>query len=193
MSIWERLDAVDRGVFLAINGAYAPWADTLMETLSNMFVWFPLYLALLFVLRRRFGWKGLAWSALLIAAMVVCSDKGSVLLFKETVMRLRPCHEPALQGLVHLGHAGCGGNYGFVSSHASNHFAIALFLIGVLRGRPRWAASALLAWALLIGYSRVYLGVHYPGDVIVGALYGSLIGAIFATLHRLSMARLTTA
>ena len=192
MSFWERLDALDREVFLAINGAHAPWSDALMETVSNMLVWFPLYLVLLFVLRRRFGWKGLAWSALLIAAMVLCSDKGSVLLFKETVMRLRPCHEPALEGLVHLGYTGCGGNYGFVSSHASNHFAIALFMIGALQGRPRWAALALLAWALLICYSRVYLGVHYPGDVLVGALYGSLIGAIFAKLHRLLMARMAT-
>ncbi|MBK8500597.1 MAG: phosphatase PAP2 family protein [Flavobacteriales bacterium] len=192
MSFWERLDALDREAFLAINGAHAPWADALMETMSNMLVWFPLYLVLLFMLRRRFGWKGLAWSALLIAAMVLCSDKGSVLLFKETVMRLRPCHEPALQGLVHLSYSGCGGNYGFVSSHASNHFAIAIFMIGALQGRPRWAAYALLAWAVLIGYSRVYLGVHYPGDVLVGGLYGSLIGAIFATLHRPLMARMAT-
>ncbi len=86
--------------------------------------------------------------------------------------------------MVHLVKEGCGGRFGFVSSHASNHFAIALFMIGVLGGRPRWALPALLAWASLVAYSRVYLGVHYPGDVLVGALYGAGIGAIFAVLFR---------
>ena len=193
MSLWASLDAWDREAFLAINGAHAPWADVVMEAVSNMVLWFPLYLFLLFVLQRRFGWKGLAISALTIAIMVLCSDTGSVLLFKENVQRLRPCHEPALQGLVHLVYGGCGGNFGFVSSHASNHFAIAVFMIGALHGRPVWAKYALLCWAALICYSRVYLGVHYPGDVIVGALYGALIGAVFALLHRRVMLRSATA
>ncbi|HRH39403.1 MAG TPA: phosphatase PAP2 family protein, partial [Flavobacteriales bacterium] len=78
---------------------------------------------------------------------------------------------------------------GFVSSHASNHFAIAVFMTGVLKGSPRWATPALLAWAVLIAYSRVYLGVHYPGDVLVGGLYGALIGAIFVVVHRKVMQR----
>lgn len=189
MSFWERLDALDREAFLAINGTHASWADGFMQTVSSMMLWFPLYLFFLYLLQRRFGWKGLGWSVLIIAFMVLCSDKGSVMLFKETVQRLRPCHEPRLQGLVHLVPEGCGGRFGFVSSHASNHFAIALFMIGALRGSPRWAALALIAWASLICYSRVYLGVHYPGDVLVGALYGSLIGSIFAVVHRKVMDR----
>ena len=189
MSFLERLDALDREAFLAINGAHAPWADGLMQAVSSMVLWFPLYVFFLYVLQRRFGWKSLGWSALLLAVMILFSDKGSVLLFKETVQRLRPCHEPTLAGLVHLVPQGCGGRFGFVSSHASNHFAIALFMIGALRGSPRWAALALVAWAALICYSRVYLGVHYPGDVLVGALYGALIGTIFALAHRKLMTR----
>ena len=183
MSFLERLDALDRGAFLAINGMHAPWADGLMEVVSSMVLWFPLYLFFLYLLQRRFGWKALGWSVLLLAVMILFSDKGSVMLFKEPVQRLRPCHEPTLVGLVHLVPEGCGGQFGFVSSHASNHFAIALFMIGALRGSPRWASFALLAWAGLICYSRVYLGVHYPGDVIAGALYGALIGTIFAVVH----------
>lgn len=188
MSLLERLDALDREAFLAINGAHTPWADGLMIAVSEMLVWLPLYVFFLFVLRRRFGWKGLWWSLPVIALMVWCSDSGSVMLFKNTVQRLRPCHQPELAGLVHVVD-GCGGSFGFVSSHASNHFAIATFMAGVLAGTPRWAAPMLFVWATLIGYSRIYLGVHYPGDVLVGALYGSIVGAIFAVLHRAVMAR----
>lgn len=182
MSFWNSIDAADRSAFLAINGAHAGWLDGPMLAVSNMVYWFPLYVLLLWTLQRRYGWRGLGWSVSVIALMVLCSDKGSVLLFKETVQRLRPCHEPALQGLVHLVYPGCGGRFGFVSSHASNHFAIAVFMIIALRGTPSWARYALLCWAILIGYSRIYLGVHYPGDVLVGALYGTLIGVIFAKL-----------
>lgn len=182
----ETLEALDRAAFLAINGWHAEWADDVMLAASARFTWIPLYLLFLFLLQRRFGWKGLLWAAPTIAVMVLCSDSGSVLFFKETVQRLRPCHEPLLNGLVHLVPENCGGQFGFVSSHASNHFAIALFMIGALRGIPKWAPSMLLFWAALIAYSRVYLGVHYPGDVLVGALYGALIGSIFAWIfHRI--------
>ncbi len=188
----ESLEALDRSAFLAINGWHAPWADQPMLLVSDMITWFPLYLFFLFLIQRRFGWNGLWWSIPVIGIMVLCSDKGSVLLFKENVQRLRPCHEPSLDGLVHLVKEGCGGLYGFVSSHASNHFAIALFMVGVTGGTPRWAIPALLVWAALISYSRVYLGVHYPGDVLVGGLYGAAIGTIFAVLYRKVLRSSTT-
>ncbi|MEO8588042.1 MAG: phosphatase PAP2 family protein [Flavobacteriales bacterium] len=184
MSLLGRLEALDRSAFLAINGAHAPWADDLMLAVSDMRIWFPLYIFLLFILQRRFGWRGLAWSVPVLGLMILCSDSGSVVLFKETVQRLRPCHEPGLQGLVHLVYPACGGQFGFVSSHASNHFAIAAFMACTLGGTPRWATPLLLLWAVLIGYSRVYLGVHYPGDVLVGGLYGAAIGSIFALVFR---------
>ena len=124
--------------------------------------------------------------------MILLTDTGSVILFKNTVQRLRPSHAADLEGLVHLvsnsdGELYMGGLYGFISSHAANHFGIAAFMTGILLRRPRWTLWALMGWAALIAYSRVYLGVHYPGDVIVGATYGALMGwlafRVFLYLH----------
>ncbi len=163
-----------------------------MLAVSARPTWVPVYLFLLFLLQKRFGWRGLLWAVPTIALMILFSDSGSVMLFKETVQRLRPCHEPVMNGLVHLVPENCGGQFGFVSSHASNHFAIVLFMIGALRGVPRWASPLLLFWAALIAYSRVYLGVHYPADVVVGAVFGGLIGSIFAWIFHKIIHRMNT-
>ena len=180
----EHLEALDRSAFLAINGWHAAWTDDLMLLISGKSTWIPLYVFLLFLLQRRLGWRGLAWALPVIGLMILCSDQGSVQLFKESVHRLRPCHEPTLSGMVHLVPEGCGGQYGFVSSHAANHSAIAFFMIGMLGGRPRWSIPALVLWAALVGYSRIYLGVHYPGDVLVGSLFGATVGIIFVVMLR---------
>lgn len=185
--------AADRAAFLAINGAHAPWADGLCWYASRLELWIPLYILFLMLLQRRWGWRGLAWAVPVITLMVLCTDSGSVMLFKNTVQRLRPSHAPDLQGLVHLvrdeqGQLYRGGLYGFVSSHAANHFGIAAFMVGILQGRPRWSPVLLFTWAVLIAFSRVYLGVHYPGDVLVGGIYGAFIGLLayrlFLALHQ---------
>jgi len=184
MDLLDRLIAADQAAFLAVNGAHTATLDEFMLAMSDMRFWFPLYIGFLVLVKLRWNWRGL-WIALpVIALMIACSDSGSVMLFKNTVARLRPCHEPALAGLVHLVPASCGGQYGFVSSHAANHFAIAALMIGMLQRRPSWAVSALVGWAALIAYSRVYLGVHYPADVVVGGLYGFTVGLLFFILFR---------
>jgi undecaprenyl-diphosphatase len=185
-----RLDAWDREAFLAINSMHAGWSDPVMAAVSEMLTWFPLYGYLLFVLYQRLGWKALVLSVPVLAIMVLFSDKGSVLLFKENFQRLRPCHVPDLQAQVHMLKDHCGGRYGFVSSHASNHFAIAAFMAGILAGKPPWATILLFLWAAWISYSRIYLGVHYPGDVLVGALYGVVIGSSFFTIFRQFLKRI---
>ena len=193
----DRILDADRSAFLAINGAHNPALDTLMWSVSEPILWVPLYLLFLGLIKVRWGWRGLWWSLAAVAVLLLFTDTGSVVLFKNTVQRLRPSHAADLQGMVHAlaGHDGkpyLGGAFGFVSNHAANHFGIAAFMAGILQRRPVWAVFLLMTWALLIGYSRVYLGVHYPGDVIVGGLYGGLCGVsafrLFLWMHQRSSA-----
>lgn len=114
------------------------------------------------------------WFLIAIAIVVALTDQLSVHLFKNVFERLRPCHNPDLNGLVHLVNSKCGGKFGFVSSHAANTFGVAMFIHYIFR--VRWFTLSILLWATIVSYSRIYLGVHYPGDVVFGALLGVLIG-----------------
>jgi len=144
-----------------------------MYAISGTLIWAPLYLALLIFLAIKYK-KRFFVILLLLVLGVFFADTGSVKLFKNVFERLRPCHEPALEGLVHIVNGRCGGMYGFVSSHASNCFFAAT--ISGLLIRKRWFSISMICWAAIIGYSRIYLGVHYPGDIICGAAFGALVG-----------------
>ena len=148
---------------------------------SNKLIWIPLYLFFLYLLIKHFKLNSI-WILLTIGILILCTDQFSVGL-KNYFQRLRPCHEPTLEGLVHLVNNKCGGKFGFVSSHASNHFALAIFLSVIFRKTYKYFALSIFVWAALIAYSRVYLGVHYPGDIIGGAILGILLGLIFGKLY----------
>jgi undecaprenyl-diphosphatase len=166
---------LDQSLFLAINGWNSPVVDPIMYFISGKISWLPVYIFLLYLVFHTYGKKG--WLLLILVAITILfSDLGSVLLFKDTFHRLRPSHEPSLEGLVHFVNGYKGGQYGFISSHAANFFALVTLLIFYLRRAYQWITPVLLIWAVLIVYSRVYLGVHYPGDILCGALYGALVG-----------------
>jgi undecaprenyl-diphosphatase len=170
----ELLLELDKQLFLFLNGLHNNFFDWLMHYISYKYTWLPLYAFLLVLIFYRFRWKGF-YFILFATLLVFLSDQSSVFI-KNTFMRLRPCHEPELEGLVHIVRGKCGGRYGFVSSHAANTFAVAVFVIGLLKSRFQFVIPLMLAYAMLNGYSRIYLGVHYPGDVIFGALLGAGIG-----------------
>ena len=178
----EFLDGIDRNLFLFLNGLNSPFFDVLMHYISYKYSWIPLYAILVAMIFMRYRWRGIHY-LFSVVLLILISDQGSVLV-KDTVMRLRPCHDPLLADLVHLVRGRCGGMFGFVSSHAANSFALATFIGLTFRKRHAWLLPSLLSWAAVKGYSRIYLGVHYPGDVLFGALFGVLAGLFVLMIWR---------
>jgi undecaprenyl-diphosphatase len=176
------IEQLDRDLFLFLNSINSPWWDKFMVVVSAVLTWVPLYVFVLVLLAIKYKRITLIIIPVVILA-ITASDQLSVHAFKEVFLRLRPCHEPALEGLVHTVNDKCGGMYGFVSSHAANSFTFAVLSLGLVRGK--WYTIFILFWATIVAYSRVYLGVHYPGDIIGGAMLGVVIGYAFLRLFQL--------
>ena len=171
----ESLKALDTRIFLFLNGLHFPILDQIMWMASYPFFWIPFYIWFLWLLYR--AQKTNFWLVILsIIAMIVISDQ-LCNFFKFEVMRLRPSNEPTLKPLIHLVNGYSGGTYGFYSAHASNSFAFATFIFMLVKQKNGYLIPILLTYALLASYSRIYLGVYYPGDVITGIIIGIIIGA----------------
>ncbi len=177
----EYLHDLDVRMLLFLNSMNSPFIDKLMVFISGKIEWLPLYLFLIFWMFYRFRKKGWLFLALTILVFAL-SDLGSVHLFKNVFERLRPSRNPELEGLVHLVNGYRGGMYGFISSHAANTFGLAVMVSLIFR--ERWLTISMLSWATVVSYSRIYLGVHYPFDVLGGAIWGSLMAILVFLLYR---------
>jgi undecaprenyl-diphosphatase len=176
------LNNLDTQLFLFLNGLHSDFWDPIMWWISGKKEWIPLYLVILGWLVYRFKWK-ILYLVPFIVLLIVLSDQISVLI-KNTVQRFRPTHDPEIGNLVNILNNYRGGKYGFVSSHAANSFALAIFTSLILKNR--WFTVFIFFWAALVSYSRIYLGVHYPGDILFGALLGIALGMLTFWLWNMS-------
>ena len=175
------LQQIDQDLFLRINnGLSNPVFDLLMPYFRNRYFWLPLYLFLVVFLISNYKKTGLV----MIISMFITfgiADYSASSIIKPTFERLRPCNDPELKSSV-ISRIECGSGYSMPSSHAANHFAIALFLITLFYKRWKWILPLALLWAALIGFAQIYVGVHYPFDITVGAILGAIIGYLVATI-----------
>ena len=176
------LERLDQQFFLFLNSLNSPLWDQIMHVITGKVIWLPLYLAILIYIGVKYKRKFLIILLFIILAATM-ADQISVFI-KNAVERPRPCHEPLLEGLVHTFNGECGGAFGFVSSHATNSFNVAL--LSLLFIRKRWYTISIIIWALVVGYTRIYLGVHYPGDVLCGSVLGASIGWVNYKLYILA-------
>ena len=178
----EQLLEIDKQLFLVFNGMHASWLDPVMALFSKTEASIPLYAFLLYQLYAVYKEK--TWGILLsVTILILMTDQFTSGLMKPFFERLRPSHEPSLDGMVHLVNGYAGGNFGFASSHAANTFGVAMFLTCLLMPEKRWIVW-LFVWAAFVSYTRIYLGLHYPGDILVGALVGVLFGWLVFKIHQ---------
>jgi undecaprenyl-diphosphatase len=182
----EQLIYLDKHIFLYLNNLGNSGWDGFWKFISYKFTWIPFYALLLYLLFRSFGWKKTLMILVLTILMILVSDQMTNIL-KDCVKRLRPCFDSELEGLFRA--IGCErrGQFGFTSAHAANHFAIAVFLGKIFKSKIKPVIWILLIWAALIAYSRIYLGVHFPLDIICGGIMGVLIGFGFLEIYKFSL------
>ncbi len=180
----DRLIEFDKEILRFLNGLHVSWLDPVMLALTETVAWIPLYSFMLYVVIKEY--KREAWIILLgLALTILLADQITASLMKPYFARLRPSQEPSLEEWIHIVNGYKGGKFGFASSHAANTFGAATFFFLWLRKIKNWVPW-LFAWAAFMTYTRIYLGVHYPGDILVGAVVGVFCGWVsFMVTERL--------
>lgn len=178
MNLLSLIEQFDSYLLLMINAVNYPFLDSLMWMISSSYFGIPFYVLFLIILLKTHRLKKALIYILLLIIVVCIADLTAKFCFKELFERYRPSHNLNLKEQLHYVNNYKGGTYGFVSSHACNMFALSYLFYCFIKTTYSWAIWPLLFWASLIGYSRIYLGVHFPSDVFVGGLVGILIARI---------------
>lgn len=175
----EELVKLDTELFIYLNNLGSQTWDGFWMFYTTKFNWIPFYAVLMYLMYKRLNTKMFLLTLLVVALMITFTDQITNLFKKVLVMRLRPCHNEDIGGLFRLVKAYCGGQYGYFSGHASNSMAVAVFTIFMLKSKYKYIAYVLIPWAMAMGYSRIYIGVHYPLDVLSGMVFGGFAGYLF--------------
>lgn len=188
---WETLIQLDRQLLLALNGSESLYLDTLVRTLTAAVTWIPLYVSLFFlVLKNNDSFMKILLVVGSAALCVVLAGTIDDTIVKPLVARWRPTHDPQIGAVVDVVDGYRGGRYGFFSAHACNTFSIAVFFC--LLVRSRLLSFSLVMWSFVNCWTRLYLGVHFPGDILVGLLWGGIVGTCVYLLFRHFSRRLST-
>lgn len=177
----EEIILEDKQAMIFLNNLGSSTFDPFWILVSEKWFWIPLYIIFLYFLYKNFNKKSLFYILLFVALGITASDQIANI-FKFGFERLRPCHDPSLEGL--LREVKCGGKFGFYSAHSSNSFFVATYLTILLGKKIKQLPYFLFVWAAIVAYSRVYLGMHFPGDIIVGAIMGILLAIFFGILAK---------
>ena len=177
----EEIILEDKQAMIFLNNLGSSTFDPFWILVSEKWFWIPLYVIFLYFLYKNFNKKSLFYILLFVALGITASDQIANI-FKFGFERLRPCHDPSLEGL--LREVKCGGKFGFYSAHSSNSFFVATYLTILLGKKLKQLPYFLFVWAAIVAYSRVYLGMHFPGDIIIGAIMGILLALFFGTLAK---------
>ena len=178
MELLDQIIQLDIKLFLYLNSQGTETWDVFWNIVTHRFTWIPLYIFLLYLVYHFSGWKGLLYYIVVISLLILAVDQSTTYFFKNVFHRLRPSHNQDIADVIRIT-GGKGGQWGFISAHASNTFSIAVFLGFQFKKVFKYSAIALTLWAIFVSYSRIYVGVHYPGDLICGAIWGGSIAYLF--------------
>jgi undecaprenyl-diphosphatase len=181
MNILTTLIQWDKALLVTLNGCHSPWMDWFMWLCSQTLIWIPFFFVFLVLLIKNKK-SGSILILLSLALLILFTDQIASGVFKPLIHRLRPTHDPEISNLVHCVKDYKGGSYGFFSSHAANMFAFAGFSLILIRNT--YYSISVLVWASLVAYSRIYLGVHFPLDIVTGIVFGLISAGLFYKLYR---------
>ena len=178
----EQILQWDTDLFIFLNSLGTKTWDPFWLAYTSKFTWIPFYAVLLYLIFKQMHLKAFLTTIVVVALMILITDQ-TTNLFKNGFLRLRPCHLAELIDGMRLVKGRCGGQYGFFSGHASNTMSAAIFIGLTLKKRFKYLLYIMIVWAILMAYSRIYIGVHYPLDVLLGMLFGVLTGILFYKLN----------